>query len=107
MVSLRGDVWDVDLGPDTGPHPAVVLSTTAPDMQSGHVAVAVITGTGGPPSTHVTLTPDAGLTGYEECYADITTLQPVDRYDLLRQRGRLTLPELTHVEDRLRVHLGL
>jgi mRNA interferase MazF len=52
----------------------------------GHVAVVPVTGTAGPDQTHVPLTADAGLTRYDESYADITALQPVARERLLARR---------------------
>lgn len=102
---FRGQVWNVEFG--FGEHPAVVLSVDALNARLGHVAVVPVTGTAGPAATHVVLTRDAGLTGRAQSYADITTLQPVDRYDLLRLRGLLAPSELRRVEDALRVHLAL
>ena len=106
LDAFRGEVWDVDFA-EFGEHPAVVLSTNAPNAQLGHVAVLVVTGTTGPTTTHLPLTADAGLTRYDESYVDITSLQPVDKLDLLRQRGRLTQAELHRIEAALRVYLGL
>jgi mRNA interferase MazF len=104
--AFRGEVWDVDFA-DFGEHPAVVISTNDPNAQLGHVAVVVVTGTTGPETTHLPLTTDAGLTRYDESYADVTSLQPVDKEDLLRQRGRLAQVELGRIEAALRVYLGL
>ncbi len=59
-----------------GLHPAVVLSANPLNTQLGHAAVVPITGTQGPASTHIRLTPDTSLTRYDESYADITALQP-------------------------------
>lgn len=104
--SLRGEVWDVDFA-DFGTHPAVVLSASAPNARLGHVAVVPVTGTAGPASTHVALDADAGLTRYDRSFADVTTLQPVDRYALLRRRGLLAPAELRHLEEQLKTYLGL
>lgn len=103
---FRGEVWDVRF-PAFGQHPAVVLSVNPLNMRLGHVAVIPITGTPGPELTHVPLTPDAGLTRYDESYADITGLQPAARGSLLRRRGILTHGELARVEDQVRIYLGL
>lgn len=103
---FRGEVWDVRF-PAFGQHPAVVLSVNPLNMRLGHVAVIPITGTPGPELTHVPLTPDAGLTRYDESYADITGLQPAARGRLLRRRGILTHGELARVEDQVRIYLGL
>ena len=103
---FRGEVWDVDF-PDFGTHPAVVLSVNALNARLGHVAVIPVTGTPGPVTTHVPLTPDAGLTRYPQSYADVTALQPVDRARLLRQRGRLVPSETDRLAAQLRTYLGL
>lgn len=99
-------MWDVRF-PAFGEHPAVVLSVNPLNLRLGHVAVIPITGTAGPDLTHVPLTAAAGLTRYDESYADITGLQPVARGRFLRRRGLLTLRELTRLEDQIRTYLGL
>lgn len=53
------------------------------------------------------LTADAGLTRYDESYADITGPQPVARGRLLRRRGLLTQGELARLEGQIRTYLGL
>jgi mRNA interferase MazF len=103
---LRGEVWDVRF-PAFGEHPAVVVSVNPLNARLGHVAVIPVTGSPGPPSTHVTLTPDAGLTRYDESYADVTSCQPLARSRFRRRRGLLGSGELGHVEQQLRVYLGL
>lgn len=90
-----------------GEHPAVILSESGFNERLSHVVVAVITGTAGPASTHVPLGKDAGLTRYDVSYCDVTTVQPVDRYDVGSHRGFLSPGELAHVEELLRVYLGL
>lgn len=103
---FRGEVWDVRF-PAFGVHPAVVFSVNALNRRLGHVAVVPVTGTAGPELTHIPLTADAGLTRYDESYADVTGLQPVARGRLLRRRGLLALGELARVEDQVRTYLGL
>lgn len=103
---FRGEIWDVDFF-EFGRHPAVVLSVNPLNTKLGHVAVIPVTGTPGPASAHVALDADAGLTRYEQSFADITALQPVDRASLVRQRGRLAPSELAHLADQLRTYLGL
>ncbi len=49
---------------------------------------------------------DAGLTRYDESYADITGLQPAARGRFLWRRGILTRNELSRVEDQIRLYLG-
>ncbi len=103
---LRGEVWDVRF-PVVGEHPAAVLSVNPLNRRLGHVAVVPITGTPGPELTHVPLTAEAGLTRYDESYADITGLQPAARGRFLRRRGLLTRTELVRLEDQIRIYLGL
>ena len=103
---FRGEVWDVDF-PDFGIHPAIVLSVNALNSRLGHIAVVPVTGTPGPEQTHVPLTAESGLTRYDQSYADVTALQPVDRASLLRQRGRLVPGEVERLATQLRTYLGL
>jgi len=103
---LRGEIWDVRF-PVFGEHPAAVMSVNPVNARLGHVAVIPITGTEGPELTHVRLTYEAGLTRYDESYADITGLQPVARGRLRKRRGLLALSELAALEERLRIYLGL
>jgi len=103
---FRGEVWDVDFD-EFGMHPAVVLSVNPLNARLGHVAVIPVTGTTGPDETHVPLTADAGLTRYDESYADVTALQPVARARLLTRRGLLTRDELDRLTRQLTVYLGI
>lgn len=103
---FRGEVRDVDFG-DFGMHPAVVLSINPLNIRLGHVAVIPVTGTRGPEQTHVPLTADAGLTRYDESYADITALQPVARSQLLARRGLLTRTEIDRLGRQIATYLGL
>jgi mRNA interferase MazF len=103
---LRGEIWDVRF-PGFGEHPAAVMSVNPVNVRLGHVAVIPIAGTEGPRLTHVRVTPEAGLTQYDESYADVTGLQPIARGRLRRRRGLLSLGELAALEDQLRTYLGL
>lgn len=88
-------------------HPAVVLSINALNSRLGHVAVIPVPGTQGPEQTHVPLTHDAGLTRYDESYADITAHQPVARSQLLQRRGLLARAEIERLGTQLTTYLGL
>ncbi len=103
---FRGEVWDVDFEA-FGTHPAVVLSINPLNSRLGHVAVMPITGTSGPTETHIPLGPEAGVTKYDQSYADVTSLQPVARVCLLRQRGLLHRLELDRIARQLSIYLGL
>ncbi len=102
---FRAQVWDVDF--EFGGHPAVIMSVNPLNSRLGHVAVIPITGTSGPASTHIPLDADAGLTGYDESFADVTSLRPVARSRLKKQRGLLAQTEMARVETQLRTYLGL
>lgn len=103
---FRGEVWDVDFA-EFGMRPAVVLSINLLNTRLGHVAVIPVTGTAGPEQTHIPLTAEAGLTRYEESYADVTALQPVARTSLLTRRGLVTSAELDRLGYQLTVYLGI
>lgn len=98
-------MWDVD--EEFGRHPAVVLSINALNARLGHVVVIPVTGTSGPEQTHVPLDADAGLTRYDESYADITALQPVARSRLQHRRGLLGTGELDRLGRQIAIYLGL
>ncbi len=102
---FRAQVWDV--GFEFGIHPAVIVSVNPMNSRQGHVAVIPITGTPGPSSTHIPLGAEAGLTKYAESYADVTTLRPVARDRLRKQRGLLARTEMDRIEAQLRTYLGL
>jgi len=87
---LRGEIWDVRF-PGFGEHPAAVMSVNPVNVRL----------------THVRLAPEAGLTRYDESYADVTGLQPIARGRLRRRRGLLSLGELAALEGQLRTYLGL
>lgn len=93
--------------PAFGEHPAVVLSVSPLNVRLGHGAVIPITGTPGPASTHVALTADVDLTGHDDAFADITGLQPAELGRFRQRRGLLVPADLAHLEERLRVYLGL
>lgn len=103
---FHGEVWDVDVD-ESGLHPAIVLSISPLNTRRGHVAVIPVTGTQGPDQTHVPLDSDAGLTRYDQSYADITTLRPVARTRLLTRRGLLARTEVELIARQLVIYLGL
>ncbi len=103
---LRGEIWDVDI-PAVGEHPAVVLSANPINTHLGHITIAVVTGTPGPPVTHVPLGAEAGLTRYDLSYANATDLHAVNKERFLGRRGLCSKDELAHVESLVRVYLEL
>ena len=106
LQPLRGEVWDARLLV-VGQHPAVVLTVNPLIPRLSAVTVAVVTGTAGPPSTHVRLDAGTGLTRYPESYVNATDLHTLSRTRLRQRRGRLAAGELAHLEDAVRLYLGL
>lgn len=105
--ALRGEVWGCALPSPMGPHPVVVLTVNRIAEPLSALTVAVITGTSGPTSTHVPIGRDCGVTRYDESYVNCTDLHTVDKPRLRRRLGLLDPSEMRHVEERVRVILGL
>jgi mRNA interferase MazF len=103
---LRGDVWDAHL-PRAGDHPVVVLTINVLISRLSAVTVAVVTGTEGPPQTHIPLDSESGLTGHEVSYVNATDIHSIDKSRLRRRRGRLHPRELLRLEEGVRTYLGL
>jgi mRNA interferase MazF len=85
----------------------VVLTINVLIPRLSAVTVAVVTGTEGPPQTHIALDRDAGLTGYDVSYVNATDLHSIDKSRLRRRRGRLDPRELMRLEEAVRLYLGL
>jgi mRNA interferase MazF len=103
---LRGEVWDAVV-PRAGTHPVVILTINALLQRLSSTTAVLITGTPGPPSTHIPLDADAGLTRNAESYAVATELHNVPLQALRRHRGRLQRHELRALEDAIRIAHGL
>lgn len=84
-----------------------MLTTNVLINRLGAVTVAEITGTEGPPSTHVELGADAGLTARDRSWVNATGLHTVPRGKLRRHRGRATSRELARVAAAVRLYLDL
>lgn len=106
MQPLRGEVWDAYV-PRAGEHPFVVLSVNSMIVRLGSVIAVLVTGTAGPPATHIPLSANAGLTGHDESYANAPDLHQVPKGSFRRRRGRLHPAEMAALEDAVRVYLGL
>ncbi|MCH6161700.1 type II toxin-antitoxin system PemK/MazF family toxin [Streptomyces marispadix] len=104
---MRGEVWGCALPQPLGPHPVIVLTSDKIAAPLAAVTVVLITGTSGPASTHIPLGPDAGLTKYEESYANCADLHTVAKSRLRRRLGLLAPGELRAVEAAVRLILGL
>ncbi|WP_432534219.1 type II toxin-antitoxin system PemK/MazF family toxin [Kineococcus arenarius] len=104
--AFRGEVWDVAFD-EAGDHPAVVISNHVLHERLGHLAVLLTTGTAGPRATHVPLDADAGLTGHDVSFVNVTDVHSVRKRQLLRLRGRLSPQEVRTVESRLGLYLSL
>jgi mRNA interferase MazF len=106
-TALRGEVWSCALPNPVGPHPVVVLTVNRTAEPLAAVSVAVITGTAGPRTTHVSLGPESGLTKYAESFVNCTDLHTVAKPRLRRRIGLLAPAELERVEASVRLVLGL
>lgn len=106
-AALRGEVWNCVLRSPIGPHPVVVLTANRIAGPLAAVTVALLTGSLGPPETHVALGPDCGLTKYDESYVDCADLHTVRKPYLRRRLGLLSVGEMQAVESSIRVVLGL
>lgn len=99
-------MWDVRF-PAFGEHPAVVFSVNPLDARLGHVAAVPITGTRGPELTHVPLSARAGLTRYDESYADVTGAAARCVRTVPDATGLLARREIERIGDLIRIYLGL
>lgn len=106
-AALRGEVWACALPQPLGPHPVVVLTVNRIAEPLSSVTVALITGTPGPPVTHIPVGPDSGLKKYDESYVNCADLHTVGKPRLRRRLGLLAPAELRRVEDSVRLILGL
>lgn len=104
---FRGDVWDVQFPKPIGARPAVVLTTNLLITRLGAVTVAEVTRTAGPPSTHVAIDADVGLTGRECSWVNTTALHTLPKGKLRKHRGRLGPVEMRRVSDAVRLSLDL
>jgi UDP-N-acetylmuramyl tripeptide synthase/mRNA-degrading endonuclease toxin of MazEF toxin-antitoxin module len=103
---LRGEIWDIDFV-HAGDNAAIVLTSNAISRHLSHATVALITGTSGPPSTHITLDADAGLARHEVSFVDTTELHSPNLSDFAWLRGRVSTKEMTRIEDAIRLVLEL
>jgi mRNA interferase MazF len=106
-LPLRGEVWDAHFPPPIGLHPVVILTSNAliPRLQA--VSAAIVTGTPGPPTTHVALDAAAGVSKYAVSWVNSTDLHSVPLAKLRVHRGRLAVAELEALETCLRDTLVL
>lgn len=88
-------------------HPVVVLSANVLCHRLSSVTVVVVTGSCGPPSTHVPLDAEAGVDRYTVSYANATDIHTVPRTRFRRKKGTLARGELTHLGDAVKAALDL
>lgn len=104
---FRGDIWDVQFPKLIGTRPCIVLTSNPLIARLGAVTVVEVTGTAGPPLTHIDVGADAGLTGRERSWVNTTELHTIPKGKLRRHRGRLSPVELRRVSNAVRVSLDL
>jgi mRNA interferase MazF len=88
-------------------HTFVVLTVSPMIAWLGSVTAALVTSTQGPPSTHIAVGSEAGLSGHRESFVNATDLHTIPKPALRRRRGRLHQTELARVENAIRTYLGL
>ena len=76
-IALRGEVWVCAIPTPVGPHPVLILTTNRIAAPLSAVTVALITGTPGPPATHVPIGRDAGLTRHDESFVNCSRFTAV------------------------------
>ena len=85
----------------------VVLTVNRIAEPLAAVAVAVVTGTAGPDTTHVSVGPESGLAKYDESFVNCADLHTVAKSRLRRKIGLLAPAELRRVENAIKLILGL
>jgi mRNA interferase MazF len=108
----RGDVWTVSLDPakgreHQGRRPALVLSVDPFNHGPADLIVVVpITSKAKGIPFHVRVTPpEGGLK--QESYIKCEDVRSISKERLLQQLGAVTPQTMKHVEDRVRILLGL
>jgi mRNA-degrading endonuclease toxin of MazEF toxin-antitoxin module len=101
----RGDLWQLDFGPDIGRHPAVLIGRTGAMRRRRRVIVALITSQGIGLPTEVAVGPVHGLT--RDSVIDCEDLYTFGADALRGFIGRLDETTLVQLDDRLHLALGL
>jgi mRNA interferase MazF len=108
----RGDVWTVSLDPtkgreQAGRRPALVLSVDPFNRGPADLIVVLpITSKAKGIPFHVTVTPpEGGLK--QESYIKCEDVRSISKERLLQRLGVVTSETMKHVEDRVRILLGL
>jgi mRNA interferase MazF len=112
QAPARGQVWLIDLDPtrgheQAGTRPGLVVSVDQFNQTPVGLAVIVpITSRAKGSPLHVRIEPPEG--GLQvPSFAECEDVRSVARERLSKPLGRVSLPVLRHVEDRLRLVLGL
>jgi mRNA-degrading endonuclease toxin of MazEF toxin-antitoxin module len=101
----RGDIWDVDFGPEIGQHPAVLIGRTGAMRRRQRAIVALITSEATGLPTEVPVGPEHGLKGDSVVDAeDLYTFAPAEITHFV---GRLDSRALTALDVALRLALDL
>lgn len=104
---MRGEVWDVRFPAPVNRHPAVVLTANVLRRRLSSVTVVVVTGTAGPPATHIALDADAGVDRYAVSFANATDIHTVPLSRFVSRRGLLSAEELHRLGAAVRLVLDL
>jgi mRNA interferase MazF len=103
---MRGEVWNARV-PVVGEHPFVILTINPMIARLGSVTAILVTGSEGPSSTHIPLGREAGLTEYDESFANASDVHTIPKPRLRARRGRLHPAEMARIEDAVKTYLGL
>jgi mRNA interferase MazF len=101
----RGDIWEVDFGPEIGPHPAVLIGRTGAMRRRQRAIVALITSDAIGLPTEVPVGPEHGLT--HDSAVDAEDLYTLGPGDISRFLGRLDSQTLGALDAALRLALDL
>jgi len=111
-AAVRGEVWEINLGPTVGPEQAgsrralIVSVDLFNEGPAELVVVAPITRTARKVRWYVPVSPpEGGLVA--QSYIQCESLRSVSKQRLKRRRGRVSDATLEQVEDRLRILMGL
>ena len=101
----RGDIWTVDLGPDIGQHPALLVGRTASMRRRWRAIIALITSEGIGLPTEVSVGPEHGLE--RDSVVDCEDLYTVGSDLLTRRTGEVDVRTQDAVDRALRIALAL
>lgn len=101
----RGDIWEVDFGPEIGQHPALLVARTGSMRRRWRAIVALITSDAIGLPTEVPVGPEHGLE--RDSVIDCEDVYTVSSDLLTKRLGDVDEPTQAAVDQALRIALGL